>query len=67
MLDDLRNSAEDSYVEVDRIQAAQKTKKKKQFLGMTAAQRFVVTFMLLLIVIVLGSFCLLATGRVVLP
>jgi len=64
MLDDLRNSAQDSYPEVE---AAPVKPKKKQFLGMTAAQRFVVVFMLLLIVVVVGSFCLLATGKVVLP
>lgn len=66
MLDDLRSSAEDSYTEVEPV-PVYKPKKKKQFLGMTAAQRFVVALFLLIIVVVLGTFCLLATGRVVLP
>lgn len=64
MLDDLRNSAQDSFNEPEPVPVKPK---KKQFLGMTAAQRFIVVFMLLLIVIVVGSFCLLATGKVVLP
>lgn len=64
MLDDLRNSAEDSFVEPEE---AVVVKKKKPFLGMTAPQRFVIAVMLLIIVIVLGSFCLLATGKVFIP
>ncbi len=66
MLDDLRSSAEDSYTQAEPVPTI-RPKKKKQFLGMTAAQRFVVSVFLLIIVIVLGSFCLLATGRIILP
>ncbi|MAT45378.1 MAG: hypothetical protein CL609_23870 [Anaerolineaceae bacterium] len=66
MLDDLRNSAENSYTEVEPI-PTDRPRRKKQFLGMTAVQRFVVALFLLIIVIVLGTFCLLATGKIVLP
>lgn len=35
-----------------------------RFLGMTAQQRFLVTFMVLVAVCVLGAMCLLITGRI---
>ncbi len=35
-----------------------------RFLGMTAMQRFIIAFLLLISVCVLGSMCLLVTGRV---
>ncbi len=69
MLDDLRNSAASSYeesippeVEARRIK---KMRKKEPFLGMTSAQRFVVVLMLFVLVIILGTLCLLLTGSVV--
>ncbi|OJX38038.1 MAG: hypothetical protein BGO78_08350 [Chloroflexi bacterium 44-23] len=69
MIDDLRNSASDSYLEEEANQTplAPSRKSGKNFLGMTAPQRFVLALLLLIAVIVLGSFCLLITGRIVLP
>lgn len=37
------------------------------FLGMTDVQRFVIALILLVMTIILGSFCLLVTEKVVLP
>ncbi len=34
------------------------------FLGMTAVQRFIVAIMLMIVVCVLGTVCLLVTGRI---
>ncbi len=78
MLDDLRNSAVQSMPEEDVSQdqtqgqvtlrpGKKRKKKKQQFLGMTAAQRFILSLMLLFITCLGGSLCLLLTGRVVLP
>jgi hypothetical protein len=39
----------------------------QRFLGMTAPQRFVIAFMLLLMTVILGTFCLLVTSKIVLP
>lgn len=37
-----------------------------RFLGMTSMQRFVLAFMLLIAVCVIGALCLLVTGRILL-
>ena len=37
--------------------------KSGRFLGMTAIQRFVITFLLMAAVCVLGAMCLLVTGK----
>jgi hypothetical protein len=77
MLDDLRNSAvqsiPDEEVEAEvqpqgqvTLRPGKKRKKKQKFLGMTAAQRFILSLMLLFITCLGGSLCLLLTGRVVL-
>jgi len=69
MLDDLRNSAASSYDESIPPGPETRREKKKRnkglFLGMTSAQRFVVVLMLFILVIILGTLCLLLTGRVV--
>ncbi|HPC05808.1 MAG TPA: hypothetical protein PLI60_03730 [Anaerolineaceae bacterium] len=69
MLDDLRNSAASSYEETIPPEVDTRHAKKKRargpFLGMTSAQRFVVVLMLFILVIILGTLCLLLTGRVV--
>ena len=36
----------------------------RQFLGMTSEQRFFVTFILMIMVCILGTMCLLVTGRI---
>ncbi len=69
MLDDLRNSAASSYEETIPPEVDARREKKKRargpFLGMTSVQRFVVVLMLFILVIILGTLCLLLTGRVV--
>ncbi len=72
--DDLRKQASDdsSFTEEEEKQDAYSLKEAKRrgprdFLGMTAPQRFVVAVMLLLMTCILSSFCLMVTGRVLLP
>lgn len=72
MLDDLRNSASNSFAEEDPLVPSHNViriqpKEEKLFLGMTAAQRFVVTLMLFLMVSVLGALVLVVSGAVYLP
>jgi len=73
MLDDLREQASDSdYFDAgeetfDFEETAPTYVRRKQFLGMTAPQRFVIAVMLLVVVCILSSFCLLVTEKVVLP
>lgn len=69
MLDDLRNTAEASFLEEESVQerAALRLPKEKRFLGMTAAQRFILSVLMLILVVVLGTLMLLVTGKMVLP
>jgi hypothetical protein len=72
MLDNLRDSAEQSpfFQEeepVEAVETVKVTQPKAPFLGMTPAQRLVIAVMLLLMVCVLGSFCLLISEKIVLP
>jgi len=72
MLDDLRSSAAQSYQEVDQAPAVPDeidsgSRNTAPFLGMTAAQRFVIALLLFLMTCVFGTFCLLATQKIVLP
>ena len=71
MLDDLDNLRERSAAspfdeEVSTLEDESKSRRGgsgRPFLGMTAAQRFVLALMLLLNVAVLGCLCSLATGN----
>lgn len=64
MLDDFRQEAEaTSFEEEPGFKLPRR--RKKNFLGMTPFQRFVIAAMLLLITCVLTSFILLVTERVV--
>jgi hypothetical protein len=74
MFDDLRKQASDdsSFEQEEEQQDVYSLKETKRraagdFLGMTAPQRFVIAVMLLLMTCILSSFCLLVTGRIVLP
>lgn len=69
MLDDLRNSAtyEDEPESSEEYDYYEDAEEKRAFLGMTAGQRFVIALVLLLMVCVLGSFCLIVTEKVVPP
>jgi hypothetical protein len=80
MLDDLRDSATESYLDdegeefydaddLDEIIDGDKGGKggRKPFLGLTPFQRFIIVLILFLITCVLGAFCLVLTGRMWLP
>jgi hypothetical protein len=68
MLDDLRNSAEASFLDEDQLELENQYKaKEKRFLGMTAAQRFILSVLLFILVVVMGTLLLLVTGKMVLP
>jgi len=72
MLDDLRNSAAQSFQEeeqapVEPSEMDTQPGNSAPFLGMTAPQRFVVALLLFLMTCVFGTFCLLATQKIVLP
>lgn len=63
MLDDLRNTASEFVEEESRKVEAE----RPGFLGMTAGQRFVLVFMLFLMVVVLGFIFLFVTDSIYLP
>lgn len=69
MLDDLRNSAEASFLEEETTleQVRFIPIKEKRFLGMTAAQRFILASLVLILVVVMGTLFLLVAGKMVLP
>jgi hypothetical protein len=74
MLDDLRNSAVESYAEESAPsgESAPPPRRRSRnqesyFLGMTAPQRFIIAIMLFMMVCLLGSFCLILTDKVWLP
>lgn len=70
MLDDLRNSASQSFEEESPPEDGTFSRHGGQrglFLGMTAPQRFVLALMLFFMVCILGAFFLLLTQSIVLP
>ena len=71
MLDDLRNSARDSYFEegspVEPKPVKPVREEPKLIFGMTAPQRFIVAVFVLLMVIILGLFVLIMFGKIVIP
>lgn len=69
MLDDLRNSAEASFLEEETTMEQVRfiPIKEKRFLGMTAAQRFILASLVLILVVVMGTLFLLVAGKMVLP
>jgi hypothetical protein len=67
-LDDIRNQFDDDFdFSEDDVWGEPVEVPKKQFLGMTPGQRFVLAFMLFLTATILAAFCLLVTGRIALP
>ncbi|MBI3160923.1 MAG: hypothetical protein HYZ23_00355 [Chloroflexi bacterium] len=71
MFDNLRDDAASSYEDEAKFQpaagattASSARPRSKRLLGMTAFQRFVVMFMLMIAVCVIGSMVLLLTGRI---
>ena len=71
MLDDLRNSAESSYIEEDPLDSVQVEKPKKTskgpLFGMSASQRFVIALFVFLMVAILGVFLLILFEKVFPP
>jgi hypothetical protein len=73
MLDDLRNTATSgpeepvpSELVPSGIPSARQGT-RPPFLGMTAAQRFVIVLMMFIMTCILGTFCLIITERIVPP
>lgn len=72
MLDDFLREEEDTSTFLDELEQEANSLNFRDgsnygFLGMTAFQRFVIAGMLLLIVLIVGSFCLLVTGSISIP
>ncbi|NLX12193.1 MAG: hypothetical protein GXY44_00870 [Phycisphaerales bacterium] len=71
MLDDLRNSANESYLfdeELDDSPAVDRPQRPRgHFLGMTPPQRFFLAVMLLLMTTLFGMLVLLVTEKIMLP
>ncbi len=66
MLDDLRNSAASSFDEKPPEGSPTSHKKgETPFLGMTAAQRFVVSLLIFLTIVVVGALFLVVADKVV--
>jgi len=64
------NQAEiDESIDLPRQKPLPRRRRKpeRRFMGMTALQRFIATLFLLIVVLVLGTFFLLLTGKIVLP
>jgi|YNPBryantNP2012_1023418.scaffolds.fasta_scaffold30418_2 hypothetical protein len=70
MLEDLRSSAASSFYEEEPTESEEALEEHRRqrgpFLGMTAAQRFILALLLLMMTCVLGTFCLLVTEKMVL-
>ncbi|MEN6570700.1 MAG: hypothetical protein ABFD24_02550 [Anaerolineaceae bacterium] len=71
MLDDLRNSVKDDYIEEEPVVEKKVEKpfsnEPKLLFGMSASQRFIVSIFILLMVLILGLFLLIIFGKVVIP
>lgn len=66
MYDDLRNisGGEDYFEEEDPFEELKERLPQARLFGMTAGQRFLIAFLLLATVIVMGAMALLVTARV---
>lgn len=65
MFDDLRDRSTEQMAARAGIPApVQPPQRERRIMGMTAAQRLVISIMLLATVFVVGLMCLLVTGRV---
>lgn len=67
MLDQFREEADASLQFEDDERDPFDIPPKRPFLGMTPLQRFVIALMLLVITCVLSAFCLIISGKIVLP
>ena len=67
-LDNIRNQIDDDFdFSEDDVWGEPVKAPKKQFLGMTPGQRFVLAFLLFMTATILAAFCLLITGKIALP
>lgn len=67
MLDDLRNSAQEPFLDDDKFEEEETEKKPRirgDFLGMTAPQRFVISVFLFLMILILGVFVLIVFQKI---
>jgi hypothetical protein len=71
MFDNLREDAASSYEDEAKLRSAAGTApafgvrpRSKRILGMTSVQRFVIIFMLMLAVCVIGAMVLFVTGKI---
>jgi hypothetical protein len=55
------------YDESNGAATADDETQQRLFLGMNALQRFILSVMIFVMVVILGAFCLILTGKVVLP
>lgn len=72
MLDDFLNDDDEIRSFLEEIEEEDQTISVRRqpetgFMGMTPFQRFVVSVLFLLMVLITGSFCLLITGSISLP
>ena len=71
MFDDLRNEAaskpfyDEEEAKYQSAATSYSSGKPGRFLGMTSIQRFVLTFMLMMAVCIIGALALFATGKIV--
>lgn len=71
MFDDFRQTSDETSFEEEPEEGSDLeftfNEQPRHFLGMTAPQRMVIAVLFLLMTCVLGSFCLLVTGRIFPP
>ena len=70
MLDDLRNSADSGYEQStsdEYVYENTAKQRKKTFMGMTAGQRFIITFFIFILVAITGIFILIASEKIFPP
>lgn len=72
MLDDfLREEGDDTSSFLDELEETSKLELSPEpetgYLGMTPVQRFIISFMFFLMVVIIGAFCLLITGVMAIP
>jgi hypothetical protein len=68
MLDDLRNSAQNPFLDEEHVEEEEEKESPRRrsgnFLGMTAPQRFVISVFLFLMIMILGVFLLILFQKI---